>query len=73
MADEAGVLRHIAQLCAKMRGHELGEWSAGEGCATARCTRCGRELRIYPSLAQPDMEGPALEAECVQSAGQRVA
>jgi len=61
-------LQRIAAFSAKLRGHELGQWRAGEGFAQATCIRCRAQMRVCNSLFQPDMEGPALDALCGVSA-----
>jgi hypothetical protein len=64
LADHLEDLQRIAAFSAKLRGHELVEWRAGEGFAQAACILCRAELRVYSSLAQPDMDGPALDGLC---------
>jgi hypothetical protein len=64
MIGQLAALERIAIFSAQLRGHELGEWLAGEGLVTTQCVKCRRELRVYFSLVQPEMDGPALECEC---------
>jgi hypothetical protein len=73
IAHQLNALQRIAAFSAKLRGHELGDWSAGEGFARARCIRCGSELQVYCSPVQPDMEGEALADRCGHGAVQRAA
>jgi hypothetical protein len=73
MTDQLAALQRIAQFSASVRGHELGRWLTGEGFAQARCTRCGRTLRVYRSLIQPEMDGAALDDECGSGAALRAA
>jgi len=60
--------QRIAAFSAKVRGHELGEWSAGEDLALASCIQCGAQLRVYFPALQPEMDGPALDQECERQA-----
>ncbi len=64
MKSQLDALQRIAKFSAQVRGHELGQWQIGDGFAQANCTRCGRFLRVYMSLLQPDMDGAALETGC---------
>jgi len=73
MADQLAALERIAAFSAKLRGHELGEWHKGEGFAMASCVRCGAELRVYGSVIQPEIDGPALDCLCGEEMGDRVA
>ena len=71
MDNEVAALHRIGEYAAKVRGHELGEWRSGEGFEIASCIRCRKQLRVYPSLIQPEMEGAILEKQC--TAGIRAA
>jgi hypothetical protein len=73
IAGQVAALQRIATFSAKLRGHELGEWQMGEGFATAGCVRCGQGIRVYWSLVQPEMEGPALDKPCNKGAAQQAA
>jgi hypothetical protein len=73
MSDQLTVLQRIAAFSARLRGHELGEWSTGDGFASARCTLCGAELRVYRSLVQPEMDGAAIDRLCGERAAERAA
>jgi hypothetical protein len=64
LGDHLEALERIAAFSVKLRGHEPGEWRAGEGFAQASCILCREELRVYSSFAQPDMDGPALDELC---------
>lgn len=64
MSDQIAVLQRIAAFSAKVRGHVLGKWRAGDGIAAATCIQCGREVRVYRSVIEPEMDGEALDAEC---------
>jgi hypothetical protein len=68
IARQLAALQRIAAFSAEVRGHRLGEWQTGEGCALANCIQCGAELRVYFPALQPEIDGPALDGEC----GQRV-
>lgn len=65
MPNQIFDFERIAAVSAVLRGHELGEWRFQEGFAAARCIWCNRELLVYNSLVQPDMDGAALEHNCV--------
>ena len=69
--DQLAALQRIAVFSARLRGHELGKWRGGEGSATARCVRCGRQLQVHFSLIQPGMDGPALTNECDRAVAAR--
>jgi len=70
ITDQLIALQRIAAFSASLRGHELGEWRTGEGLARARCVHCGREVHVYCSPIQPDVEGPGLEDACVKRAAE---
>jgi hypothetical protein len=72
-ADQLEALQRIAAFSAKVRGHELGEWLVGENFAQAACIRCQAELRVYYSPIQPEMDGAALNAPCLEKTAQQVA
>ena len=67
-ARQLAPLQRIAVFSAKVRGHVLGDWHAGDSSAVASCVRCGAALRVYFPVIQPEMDGPALEQLC----GERV-
>jgi len=64
LTNQLSALQRIAAFAAAVRGHELGEWHTGNGSASASCTRCGAELRVYFPALHPDMDGPALAQSC---------
>jgi hypothetical protein len=64
MSDQIVVLQRIAVFAAKVRGHALGKWRTGDGFAVASCIQCGREITVYRSAIQPEMDGEALASEC---------
>jgi hypothetical protein len=64
VATQLAVLQRIAAYSAAVRGHELGAWCVGDGCASARCTRCSAELCVYFPALQPEMDGLALDRTC---------
>jgi hypothetical protein len=66
-SDKLRSLQRIAVFCAELRGHELGDWQVTEDLAAASCVHCGRTLRVYPSLVQPDIDGSGLECQCEHS------
>lgn len=70
MTDQLAALQRIADFSARLRGHEPGLWRASEDSAVANCIHCGRELRIYSSLMQPDIDGSILEDTCVSRAAE---
>jgi len=63
-AHQLEVLRRIAAFSAQAHGHELAAWWSCEFSATAACAKCRRTVTVHVSLLQPDIEGPALNAEC---------
>ena len=67
-SDQLACLQRIAAFAAGVRGHELGEWHSGEDCMQARCLACGAVLRVYASILEPDMDGPALQQPCREHA-----
>ena len=73
MASQLAALQRMAAFSAKVRGHELGEWQAGDGTASASCLRCGAGLRVYYSVLQPDMDGAALHCLCCEVASAQAA
>jgi len=73
MSDQLTALQRIAAFSAKVRGHELGEWYSGDGFASARCGRCGAELRVYFSPVQPEIDGAAIDRLCGQEAAEQAA
>jgi hypothetical protein len=54
----------IAVIAASTRGHKLGEWQIQDGSAAASCVQCGRELVVYYSPIQPDMDGSLIRHVC---------
>ena len=62
--DQILAFDRIATRAAVVRGHKLGDWRMKDGIAAATCVRCGRELVVYYSPIQPDMDGPALRYSC---------
>jgi hypothetical protein len=64
MSDEITVLQRIAVFAAELRGHALGKWQTGDGFAVASCIQCGRELTVYRSAMEPEMDGEALASGC---------
>jgi len=70
MTDQLASLQRIADFSARLRGHNPGAWRASEDSAVASCIHCGRELRIYCSLIEPDIDGSALEDYCVPRAAE---
>jgi len=70
ITDQLTALQRIAAFSASLRGHELGEWRTGEGLARASCVHCGREVRVYCSLIQPDVDGLGLGDACVNNAAE---
>jgi hypothetical protein len=60
----------IAAAAARVRGHKLGDWRIQDGCAAATCIRCGRQLVVYYSPLQPDMDGSALRNGCLKGSRQ---
>ena len=73
MSEQLTALQRIAVFSARLRGHELATWTAGEACASARCIRCGAEVRVYLSLIQPEMDGAALDCLCGEGAAKQAA
>lgn len=65
MSNQIFDLERIAAASAVLRGHKLGEWRFQEGVAAASCIWCNCELLVYSSLLQPDMDGAALEHDCL--------
>lgn len=72
-ADQLEALQRIATFSAALRGHALGEWQSGPECVWANCTKCGAQLRAYPSPLQPDLDGPALSQACKLAIADRAA
>jgi hypothetical protein len=68
--DQLAALQRIAIFSAKLRGHELGAWRNDDVLAFASCIHCGRELRVYCSPLQPDIDGSALKDPCVKKAAE---
>lgn len=68
--DQLAALQRMAVFAAGLRGHELGAWRVSAGLALANCIHCGREVRVYSSLVQPDVEGRCLQDPCVKSAAE---
>jgi hypothetical protein len=66
ITDQLAALERIAVFSARLRGHELGAWCNDEVLAFASCVHCGRELRVYCSPLQPDIDGSGLEDGCVK-------
>jgi hypothetical protein len=64
MSDQIAVLQRIAAFAAKVRGHALGKWRTEGGFAVASCIQCGRQLTVYRSAIEPEMDGDALACEC---------
>ena len=64
LANQLAVLQRIAAFSAAARGHEVGEWYTGSGCASARCTKCGAEVHVYFPALHPEMDGPVLDQTC---------
>ena len=64
MSDQIAVLQRIAVFAAKVRGHALGKWRMGDGFAVASCIQCGREIAVYRSAIEPEMDGEALAWQC---------
>jgi len=73
ITDQLGALEQIANFSAKLRGHELGDWHAGDSFARANCIHCGSIARVYCSLVQPEMDGSAFSERCRHSAALRAA
>jgi len=65
IAHQLATLRRIAEFSAQACGHSLNAWRTNEYSSTAGCAKCGSTVTVYVSLPQPDMEGTALNAECV--------
>ena len=42
----------------------MGKWRTGDGFAVASCIQCGREIAVYRSVIEPEMDGEALASEC---------
>jgi len=63
-ANQLDVLQRIATFSAQAHGHQLGAWRVQQFSATAVCTNCGRHVDVYISVIQPDITGPALQAQC---------
>jgi|HubBroStandDraft_5_1064220.scaffolds.fasta_scaffold1498499_1 hypothetical protein len=59
-------LERIAAFAAKVRGHQLTGWKRSRYSATAACAACNRTVTVYLSLLQPEMQGAALEGECLE-------
>jgi hypothetical protein len=70
ITDQLAALQRIAAFSATLRGHVLGEWRTDKGLALASCVHCGRELRVYCSPLQPDIDGSALDDGCAKSAAE---
>jgi len=68
--DQILAFDSIAAAAARVRGHKLGDWRIQEGCAAATCIRCGRQLVVYYSPLQPDMDGSALRNGCLKGSRQ---
>lgn len=66
ITDQLAALERIAVFSARLRGHELGPWRNDDVLAVASCVHCGRELRVYRSPLQPDIDGLGLEDGCVK-------
>src|ERR1019366_7717721 len=60
MSDEITVHQCITGLVAELRGRALGKWQTGDGFAVASCIQCGRELTVYRSAMEPEIDGEAL-------------
>ena len=73
MSDRLTALQRIAAFSARLRGHQLGAWNSGDGCASARCIRCGAGLRVYNSPIQPEMDGAAINCICSQRSAEQAA
>ena len=73
MTNQITALKRIAAFSAAVRGHELGGWHTGNGWASARCRKCGAELRVYFPALHPEMDGPALGHTCDEVVAGRVA
>lgn len=63
IAHQLEVLQHIAAFSARAYGHELTAWRIGRFSATAACWKCRRPVSVHVGLLQPDIDGPALNAE----------
>jgi hypothetical protein len=70
ITDQLAALERIAIFSARLRGHELGAWRNDEVLAFASCVHCGREVRVYCSPLQPDIDGLGLEDGCVKRSAQ---
>jgi hypothetical protein len=70
ITDQLAALERIAIFSARLRGHEPGAWRNDEVLAFASCVHCGRELRVYCSPLQPDIDGLGLEDGCVKRSAQ---
>lgn len=68
IAHQLEILRRMAAFSAQAYGHEIGAWRIREFSATAACAKCRRTVTVRASLFQPDIEGPALNAECAAAA-----
>ncbi len=71
--SEISALQRVAEFSVQLRGHQLGEWGSYEGYCQATCIRCSRSVRVYRSLVDPDMDGPALDAPCTTGEMERAA
>ena len=74
ITHQFAILQRIAAFSAAVRGHELGDWEAGEDFVLATCVQCGATLRVHCPVFQPDMNGAALERSCdVRAVAERAA
>lgn len=64
IAHQLEILQHVAAFSAQAYGHGLTAWRIGRFSATAACSKCRRTVSVHVSLLQPDIDGPALNAEC---------
>ena len=64
IVDQLMAFDRIAVVAATTRGHELGNWRILDGYASAQCVQCGREVVVYYSPIQPDMEGSLFRHGC---------
>ncbi len=71
ITDQIAALQRIAAFSCK--GCADMSWECGaplRDSALANCVHCGREIRVYCSPVQPDIDGSALEVGCVKNAAE---
>jgi hypothetical protein len=73
LIQQLAALQRIAAFSAKVRGHHLTAWKIHDYSATAACSKCGRSVTVYPSVMEPEMDGPALSEQCGEPAAEQAA